>query len=223
VSVQVSDLPLLVFGGNCLKTGILLNDAFNSAFSVKMNLSCWNKCGAVPFTQKPLESKDIWQEVPIGVAAAIASSSGEKEDAQIAQLLELESLNSFYCSLLTANGYDHSQLAGKAPSRSTYVAVMAPHSKERIKAIKKAKTAGQMFFATGGSHSNEFFQARKLTERDEEIKVLQQEKVARSKYCKEQFLAVKLIWDKRELNWESQKTFTKCWKKLCRGAGVLAS
>lgn len=39
LTIGVSDLPLLVFGGNCPKTGVQLKDSFGSAFSVESNLS----------------------------------------------------------------------------------------------------------------------------------------------------------------------------------------
>jgi hypothetical protein len=43
-SLKVTHLPLLVFGGECPLTGVLLKDAFSSAFSIHSNLSCWCKC-----------------------------------------------------------------------------------------------------------------------------------------------------------------------------------
>jgi len=41
-----------------------------------------------------------------------------------------------------------------------------PQFVARVKMIKKAKTLGQMFYATGGQHlnSDEFFQARALAD-----------------------------------------------------------
>ena len=50
LTLQVTDLPLLVFGGKCPKTGVDLTDSFTSAFNVAANLNCWKKCGSVPLT-----------------------------------------------------------------------------------------------------------------------------------------------------------------------------
>jgi hypothetical protein len=52
LKLNVTDLPLLVYGGCCEKVGVVLTDSFSSAFSVANNLLCWAKCGAVPLTRK---------------------------------------------------------------------------------------------------------------------------------------------------------------------------
>jgi hypothetical protein len=158
----------------------------------------------------------VRHEVPTGRAAEIELATENPEDEQVTQLRRIEGMNCFYCDVLDANGFDGSVLLLKAPVRETYVAVTEPHSKARVKAIMKAKTAGQMFFATGGRHvnSNEFFQARELASREAEIKVMEDEKKARSKYCQEQFAAVKLIKAKGDLNWQSHKRFTNDDMKL---------
>jgi hypothetical protein len=72
-TLQVSDLPFLVFGGKCSRTGTDLRDAFSEAFSVRNNLGSWRKCGDVPLTRKPLTTNEICHEVPVSAAAAIAS------------------------------------------------------------------------------------------------------------------------------------------------------
>jgi hypothetical protein len=101
-------------------------------------------------------------------------NASHEEDEGITKLKALETLNGFYCDILTANGFEGSLMRMMAPTRNTYVAVMEPHSKERVQAIKDAKTAGQLFFATGGKHlnSDEFFQARALIEREMRTKEL---------------------------------------------------
>jgi hypothetical protein len=75
LSLRITDLPLLVFGGECPSTGLQLRDAFSEAFSTARNLSCWRKCGAAPLTMAPLHSGEIQQEVPVGAAAAVATAS----------------------------------------------------------------------------------------------------------------------------------------------------
>jgi hypothetical protein len=103
LSINVSDLPLLVFGGKCSKTGVELRDSFTVAFSVEANLSCWRKCGAVPLTRLPLESNLVRRELPTGAVAAIVAD--EPMDPKLAKLERLESMNKFYCQVLVSHGY----------------------------------------------------------------------------------------------------------------------
>jgi hypothetical protein len=60
---------------------------------------------------------------------------------------------------------------------------MEANTQERVLAIKNAKTAGQLFHVTGGCHlnSDDFFCARALTERDQNIKDMEQRKKATEK------------------------------------------
>ena len=206
LSLQVTDLPLLVFGGNCAQTNAELRDAFSSAFSVAANINVWHKCGAVPLTRLPLLSKGVRHEVPIGAAALQVQSVAP----EVLRLKNIESLNHFYCDVLTSSGYDGAKLRKDAPTRSTYVAVTEPQSEERVQAIKKAKTAGQMFFATGGRHVNteQFFVSTELKVRDAKIKLLEDAKKDRAKYCKDQLEAVMLIRQKGDLDSMSVKKFT---------------
>jgi hypothetical protein len=154
--LSVTDLPLLVFGGKCASTGIEL-------FSREANIAVWRKCGAVPLTRAPLKNSNaVRVEVPVGDAASLVAN--EPPDPKIEQLKQLESMNRFYCQILLSNGFESKFLRKDAPTRTTYVAVTAPESQHRVKAIKEAKTAGQLFYATGGRHinSDEFFKACKL-------------------------------------------------------------
>jgi hypothetical protein len=208
MTITVTDLPLLVFGGKCTKTSVELKDAFSDAFSVAINLSCWRKCGAVPLTRCPVHSKGVRSEIAVGEAAKRNDMSFE--DPELNVLKQLEVTNHFYCDMLTAIGYDGSHLRKNAPTRSTYVAVTEPHSMERVKAIRAAKSAGQMFYATGGKHLNskEFFQAIELRKREAEVKVMEDAKKERVKLLQEQKAAVMLIRSKGELTAGTFKQFT---------------
>jgi hypothetical protein len=166
----------------------------------------------------------VRHEVAVGTAASLLK---DEESPVVKKLKRLETMNSFYCDVLCANGYDSQLLRMEAPKRSNYVAVTAPQSLERVNAIKEAKTAGQLFYATGGRHinSDEFFKARELKRREPEIKKMQEAKDARNKYCKKQREAV--IKKKGELTWEREKGFTVpeittlCnWKKIPAKAGM---
>jgi hypothetical protein len=182
-TLKVCDLPLIVFGGLCPSTGLLLRDAFSDAFSIERNLACWRKCGAVPLTMAPLlhAAAGVRHEIPAGAAAAL--SAGEEEDAAITKLKDLETSNRFFCDLLTANGLDGQQLRKDAPTRALFVAVTEPHSRERVLQLVDAKTAGQMFLATGGRHlnSDEFFKANALRQRSDKIAAMEKKKKSSAK------------------------------------------
>lgn len=105
LTLRITDLPLLVFGGVCPSTGMVLRDAFSESFSIARNLACWRKCGAVPLTMAPIYSGEIRSQVPAGAAAVAASSNNaSQEDEGIEKLKSLQSMNEFYCSVLEANG-----------------------------------------------------------------------------------------------------------------------
>jgi hypothetical protein len=223
LSLTVTDLPLLVLGGTCPKTGVVMKDSFSVAFSIQANLSIWEKCGAVPLTRLPITWRSVWAEVGVGVAATLAPE--EETDTRLMQLKCLESMNEFYCEILFLHGYDAKPLRMDAPTRKTYVPVTEPQSLQRVKAIKEAKTAGQLFFATGGRHinSDEFFKARELKRREPEIKKMEEQKAARMKYCAKQHAAIMMIRKKGELTWYREKLFTRAeiltstlcnWKKI---------
>jgi hypothetical protein len=209
LTLKVVDLPLLVFGGTCSETKVVLDDAFGDSFSVARNLACWKKCGAVPLTRLPLKSKAVRREVAVGGAAAHMSAE-EEADPEVKRLKRIEAMNSFYCDILSSNGYDGSQLKKEAPTRENYVAVTEAHSRERIDAIKKAKSAGQMFYATGGRHlnSDEFFRAQEEKQRDAKIAALEKKKKERKIYCDKQWEAIRIIKSKGELTADTVRKFT---------------
>lgn len=207
LTVTVTDLPLLVFGGTCPKTGIELIDSFGKAFSIESNVNCWKKCGAVPLTRNPVHSKGVRSEIAVGRAALEEDMSFD--DPEIKELKRIEALNHFYTDILSANGFDGSELRLEAPTRETFVAVTKANTKERVQAIQKAKTAGQMFFATGGQHinSDEFFRASELRRRKEEIKAIEDKKANRKLLLQQQKDAVAIIRQKGELTSSTFKTF----------------
>ena len=106
LSIHVTDLPLLVFGGTCQRTGVQLMDTFNQAFSVETNLSSWKKCGAVPLTRSPLLSKNVRHEIATGTAATLHGTESDAERAAVEQLKRIEEMNLFHCDFLSMNGFD---------------------------------------------------------------------------------------------------------------------
>jgi hypothetical protein len=101
----------------------------------------------------------VRDEVPIGQAAQRADAGIESESVN--KLKKLEEMIHFFCDVLENNGFNGTHLRWDAPKRKTFVAVTEPVSAARVQAIKNAKTAGQLFYATDGRHVK-FLQARTL-------------------------------------------------------------
>jgi hypothetical protein len=224
LAVNITTLPLLVFGGVCEKTGVELTNAFQEAFSHDSNRAVWAKCGAVPLTRIALKSNKVRHEVP--VLAALEHQEGltiTNDSPEIQKLRDLEALNHFYCGILTSNGFAGSKLQLDAPKRKFVAAVSKPNSVERQEAMKKASSAGATFQATGGGHlnSDDFFKAAESKARDAKIKAMEDLKKEREKYCKGQWAALRLIRSKGELTEDTENNFTiaEC-KHLCKWKNV---
>jgi len=63
MTINVNDLPSLVFGGTDPETGLELSDTFDKSFSKDNCLSAWRKCGAVPLTRAPMNDNSIRHEL----------------------------------------------------------------------------------------------------------------------------------------------------------------
>jgi hypothetical protein len=184
----------------------------------------WEKCGAVPLTRVALKSNKVRHEVP--VLAALQAQEGltiTEESPEVKKLRDLEDLNLFYCNILTANGFAGSNLRIDAPKRKSIVAVSKPNSLERQEAMAKASSAGATFQATGGGHlnSDDFFKAAELKARESKIKAMEELKRERENDCKDQWAALRLIKEKGELTFDTEKLFTLAeikillkWKKI---------
>ena len=199
-TITVSDLPLLVFGGWDYITKTRLPSAFERAFSKKRNLECWAQCGAVPLTRSVLESSQVRHEL-------MRDNTAVSKEAQ--KLIDIEASNKFHCEVLVNHGYNGLTLRKDAPKmRKAAPAITLPQTAARVRMIKKAKTAGQMFYATGGNHlnSDEFFQARALVEREEAVVRLEKEKKTRLHLLKEHQKARELLATKGLLTEENAKT-----------------
>ena len=57
--LMLKDLALLVFGGKDPITGVELEDSFSKAFSQRVCLAAWRRCGAVPLTREPLNDNNL--------------------------------------------------------------------------------------------------------------------------------------------------------------------
>jgi hypothetical protein len=223
LGVKITDLPLIVFGGTCGKSGAVLENAFQEAFSHDSNLAGWAKCGAVPLTRLAVKSNKVRHEVPVMAALEQQEGLTSMDTPEVRKLIALDRLNLYFTNMLSANGFDGSKLRMEAPKRKTIVAVSKPNTLERQQAMRKATSAGQTFHATGGGHlnSDDFFKAAELKAREGKIKAMEEMKRERDKYCKDQWAALRLIKAKGELTMETEKNFTLAeiklllkWKKI---------
>ena len=203
----INDLPLLVFGGiDSVTKARGISNAFAYGFCEKACLSAWAKCGAVPLTMTPLSSKGVRHEI-------VKSRTGEVDkdlDPEGVRLQALEDANALHCSFLCTFGFDGTKLRKVLPTRSaTKFELTVPFSKERIQAIQKAKTAGQLFHATHGRHLNseDFFAARAQTERDVRIEELEAIKVASAARMQAKETAMAIIRQKGNPTMDNIKEF----------------
>jgi hypothetical protein len=217
MTVRVTDLPLLVFGGICEATGVELENSFQKAFSNEANLSAWRKCGAVPLTRAALQSDKVRHEVPM--MDALIDDTGLTDNQQIQKLKQLDQMNCYYCQILASNGFDGKHFRIEAPKRWKVVAVSKPNTLARRIAMRNASTAGQTFHATGGGHlnSDDFFLAAEAKARENQVKLMEDLKKERDKYCKNQWAALRIIKAKGELTWETEGKFSLAdVKTLCK-------
>jgi len=190
----------LIFGGRDNVTGMKLDNVFEKSFSHEKNLSVWRRCGTVPLTRSPLQLQCVRNQVSEG-------SAHKKEELL---LRELQRWNHYYSDFLVSNGYTREQLKACVPVRKTTPAITVPNTKERVKAIQKAKTSGQMFFATGGQHLNaeDFFRAKALASRHAEAASLEKVKLERLDKIKTDKEAKSLLEEKAlDLTLENEKRF----------------
>jgi len=102
-------------------------------------------------------------------------------------------------------------------------AITVPQTNKRIVAIKNAKAAGQMFYATGGQHlnSDEFFQAQEHSKRLDEAKKLLEVKENWLLLQQTEKRARNLLAAKCPLNEETFKKYNKPdIKVLCKWKGI---
>jgi len=197
----LTDLAILVFGGEDRITGAKLENTFEKAFSKEKNLSCWRKCGAVPLTLSPLSNPNVRQEVE----RLDGQNNKSQEDRK-----QIEQWNHYYCDFLTAHGYAGYHLMGYAPIRKTTPAITIPNTNERVQAIRDAKSSGMMFYATGGQHlnSDDFFIARAMAKREGKASAKMKQKAIRLEVIALDQEAKSLLQEKAfDLTAETEKKF----------------
>ena len=63
VPIQPCDIPLLIFGGEDAASGVVLDNAFQGAFSHDCNVKVWTEIGSQPFDHNCLR-EDNWDVIP---------------------------------------------------------------------------------------------------------------------------------------------------------------
>ena len=203
--LAITDLPMIVFGRTGDNNNMSMRDAFAEAFSPEKVIGSWKKCGAVPLTRAALSSPQVRHELSHGIDDDSERSSKQKH------LLNLESTNHFSCDYLTTLGFGGSHLRTKAPREVRRKPLTEAHSKERVKLLQSAKTAGQIFHATGGTHinSDDFFRSRAMKDREAEIKKLEALKKSIQTETKQSDAYIKIIREKGIPNRQNVKEFSK--------------
>ena len=200
-TITISDLPFLVLG--CDNETLKLRDSFAEAFSLETCLSSWRQCGSVPLTRCALLSNKVRHEITL-TADGTVDEEGDPSETQ--KLLAIESANHFACDYLTGLGFDGAQLRLDAPREKKRRQLTVPHSKECLDAIRAAKTAGQLFHATGGTmlNSSDMFRAKAMDQQKKEMEKLEAKLKAEKKIASVRSKAFDIITKKGDLTLDNQ-------------------
>ena len=185
----VSILPwmvgLLVFGGvDPVTTCTGYHNAFEIAFSKEKNLSAWGKIGAAPLTMACLTSSQVRHEI------------GDEGDPLGGMYRAMETQNNMATNMLNSRGFIGDLLKVKLKRKvNDGRTLTVAHTKERVDALAKAKTHGEKFYVTGGSHAthDDMFKAAEVANRKAEIVEMKKNKELREtaeKREKEGFVVV---------------------------------
>ncbi len=85
---------LIVFGGEDLKTGLIVGSSFQHGFSHEHNIKAWEKEGAVPLSWRCLQSLKV------------RCSIGDGDNNQQAMVHLLVEHNMIACNVLSLGGYN---------------------------------------------------------------------------------------------------------------------
>ena len=137
---------LFIFGGPDSKTRCNYKNAFEAAFSKEKCLEAWEKVGAAPLTRACLCDTKVRHEV----------GADEDDDPLAGQIRKLQEQNDLCVAGLNSFGCRGSFLAATLKEKhiSARAKLTLPQSDERVKALAVAKTHGERFVVTGGSHLN---------------------------------------------------------------------
>ena len=165
--------PLVVFGGKDEETGLVINQdesAFEVGFSCEICRKAWAKVGAAPYTRACLTDKKVRREL------------GDADDGMNALMISLQEGNITVCALLKTMGYcaNHLQVQVKQV-RTEKKKVTASHLLERQHLLSQAKSHGEKFTVTGGSHltHDDMFVAMEIPVKNKQIAAAEKDKAYR--------------------------------------------
>jgi len=150
-----NDVGYSVYGGTVTLddgTEVVLESAFDMAFTPELIKRAYKKCGYCPATRNALDSNQIRHEI-------VMDEEGEVDDEAdpYGRLLSLiEERNHEACAFLTMAGYDATLLRRSVrrvtanQTRGRAATVTEPNTRERQDALTEVSTAGQFFQVTGG-------------------------------------------------------------------------
>ena len=115
------------------------------------------KVGAAPLAMKCLESNKFWHEL----------TEDNDDDNPLAEVYRaMQAQNDFSVAWLGANVLGGKHVVAKVDRKKEKfdIPMTAPNTKERQQQIAKAKSHGQLFMATQGSHfgTNDMFYATEM-------------------------------------------------------------
>eukprot|EP00804_Cyclotella_cryptica_P021850 CCRYP_000824-RA/>CCRYP_000824-RA protein AED:0.27 eAED:0.34 QI:0/0/0/1/0/0/5/0/237 len=127
---------LIVFGGVDPVSKVAVSDsAFELAFSKEQNCEVWKKVGAAPLTQSCLKKHN-----------QIPRKMGDAKDAANNTMRHTQTTNDLSRYFLKEHGFNSDVL------KVSIKRLKNNNSQERIDAISKATTHGNLFHETGGGH-----------------------------------------------------------------------
>jgi hypothetical protein len=147
ISLSMSTIGLIVYGGECPQAHVICQDAVEKAFCCKRNLKCWAAVGAVLFTMHCLTYEKVRR------------NGNNKNDPEYNEYQIIQSKNDHTTLQLTVMGYNADLLktefneekimANAVKSLTTTV----ENTQERWEALVKASTSSKKWFVAGGIHS----------------------------------------------------------------------
>ena len=140
VLIQQCNIPLLIFGGEDASSGVILDNAFQSAFRYDCNVKVWAEIGLQPFDRNCLRDDKVKHEIVItsdGTIDVDADPLGQK-------LSGIEILSKTATDILLMHGYGSKVFKKSTPrseANTTNIAVIVSLPRERQDLLMDAATA----------------------------------------------------------------------------------
>jgi len=149
LTVQQSDIPLLVFDKRFgWDEDVVLEHAFDKAFSVDKSKDAWSKIGISPFTRKCLEDSKVSHELVMLPDGTIDLDT----DPATVPLIAGEEKNTTAVGILNAGGFQGDVFKKLATQNFTRKGpITEPNTRARQDDLASIKYAGQHFYLTNGS------------------------------------------------------------------------